>query len=198
MLKDLVIAGAIIGILGDALKLIFNYLSFKAGYAKVVFWQITASRFLDKADLHKPVAYLIGGVADLTVTAVLGVVFLAFIHYIVGRDFLWLKGIGFGMAVWVGLFGTLLGETVQNKLPQEPSGILVTIGAHVVFGAGLSLFTWLYYKVANEDALGQHFIQLSPVPAAKILRPADDRETDHAYRKVKLKKPVKLKPKKID
>ncbi len=91
------------------------------------------------------IAYFIGGVADLTATATLGVAFLYLIRYI-GSDYLWLKGIGFGMLVWAGLFGTFLGQIAADKLPQEPSGILVTIAAHFTFGLALAFFTWRLWE----------------------------------------------------
>lgn len=145
MFKDRVIAGAIIGLLADVIKLIINFIGYILNLTDAVFWQITATRFLEKKDLFKPVAYFIGGIADLTVTAGLGIVFVYLLH-IVGRDFLWIKGIGYGMAVWVGIFGTLLGQTVQDKLPQTPTGIIVTIAAHFFFGLALAFFTWLLYR----------------------------------------------------
>ena len=145
MLRDRVILGSLIGILADIVKLTFNYLAFLLNYTNVVFWQLTATRFLENGDLFSPIALLIGGVADLTITAILGVIFLFFIGYS-GTRYLWLKGIGFGMAVWVGLFGTLLGQSVQGKINQEPSGILVTMVAHFIFGLSLAFFTKLFYQ----------------------------------------------------
>jgi len=144
MFRDRIIAGAAIGILADLVKLAFNYLAFSFGFTNVVFWQIAATRFLQKGDLFGPMALLVGGVADLTTTAILGVVFLYIIDYF-GTEYLWLKGAGFGMAVWVGLFGTVLGQSVQGKIPQEPSGIIVTIVAHLIFGLSLAFFTRLHY-----------------------------------------------------
>ncbi len=143
--KDRVITGALIGLLANAVKLTVNYISFLLGFTDVVFWQIVAAQFLERQDLFKPVAYFIGGVADLTATAALGVAFLYLIHYI-GSEYLWLKGIGFGMLVWAGLFGMFFGRIAAEKLPPEPSGILVTIAAHFVFGVALAFFTWRLWE----------------------------------------------------
>ncbi|HHX94287.1 MAG TPA: hypothetical protein GX691_00475 [Clostridia bacterium] len=150
LLKDRVVTGALIGILADIVKLAVNYLAFLLNYTQVVFWQLAATRFLDRGDLFSPVAFVVGGVADLTVTAALGIVFLLLIEY-TGTDYLWIKGAGFGLAVWVVLFGTLLGQSVQAKLPQSSSGILVTLVAHIIFGIGLAFFTRLYYNILEYD-----------------------------------------------
>ncbi|KUO61321.1 MAG: hypothetical protein APF84_11860 [Gracilibacter sp. BRH_c7a] len=145
MHKDKVMGGAIIGILADAVKLIVNYLLYKLGYTSVVFWQIIATRFLEKEYLFKPSAYIIGGIADITVTAGLGVLFVYSIQFI-GRNYLIIKGIGYGLIIWVSLFGTLLGQSVQEKIPQTPSSIFVTIVAHFFFGLSLAVFTHYFYR----------------------------------------------------
>lgn len=144
-LKDYVTPGIIVGLLADLVKLAVNYILFQLKMTKVVFWQITATRFLDKEDLFKPVAYFIGAVADLTISAALGIIFV-YLIYILGTKNLYIKGIGFGLIVWVLVFGTLLSQTVREKLPQEPSGIVVTIFAHFFFGLALAFFTRLLYS----------------------------------------------------
>lgn len=76
MFKDKILIGAVIGILADVIKLIVNYIAYILGFTKVVFWQIVATRFLQKEYLHHKFAYLLGGIADLTITSLLGVVFV--------------------------------------------------------------------------------------------------------------------------
>ena len=164
MSRDIIMIGAIIGLLADAVKLLVNFILYLMNYTNVVFWQITATHFLEKKDLFNPAAYVIGGVADITVTAALGVLFVAVIYF-TGKRYLWIKGIGFGLFVWVSLFGTFLGQSVQAKLPQEPSGIMVTIVAHFVFGLGLAGLTqYLYQPQVNNDDQNSFF----PIPARKI------------------------------
>lgn len=141
MLKDNLIFGAIVGLLANAVKLTVNFTAFLLGFTPVVFWQLVATRFLQAKDLFNPLAYIIGGAADLITAAVLGVIFVYFI-YLFGKQYLWLKGLGFGLVVWVGLLGTLLGETIERKLPQEPAGIMVTLVAHSIFGLALAFFAW--------------------------------------------------------
>ena len=128
--------------MADTVKLAVNYVLYLFGFTSVIFWQITAARFVSKEDLFTPWAYLIGGVADITVSAGLGIVFIYIIH-LLGNRFLFIKGIGFGLTVWVGLFGTLLGQSVQDKIPQNASAIMVTMAAHFFFGLALAVFTRL-------------------------------------------------------
>lgn len=147
MLKDKIITGTLIGILADGFKLISNYIMYLMGLTDIVFWQIAASRFLSKEDLLKPAALFIGAIADITVTSFLGVVFILIIYFF-SKDYIWIKGIGFAMFVWVSLFGTLLSLELQNKIPQKISGIIVTIIAHFIYGLGFALFTSILY---NEE-----------------------------------------------
>lgn len=151
MIKDFVTQGALVGIAADILKLTVNYIAHILNFSPAVFWQLTATRFLEKKDLYKPMAYLIGGIADLTFSALLGVIFVYFIYYF-GVKHLLIKGIGFGLAVWVVVFGTLLGQSVQTKLPQNPVAILVTIIAHIFFGMTLALVTGRLLKQANPNS----------------------------------------------
>lgn len=137
--------GIAVGLLADVFKLSANYLMFRLGFTKVVFWQIVATRFLEQADLSKPVALLIGAVADITVSSVLGILFVFFVYFL-GWKYLYIKGIGYGLFIWVSIFGTLLGQSVQDKLPQTPSGIFVTIAAHFIFGLAMAFFTGLFFK----------------------------------------------------
>jgi hypothetical protein len=96
--------------LADAAKLSFNYLAFQWDLASVVFWQIAASRFLEGHVLTKPIAFFVGAITDLTVTSIVGVLFIYFLHF-TGRDWIWLKGAGFGLTIWVLLLGTLLTQS---------------------------------------------------------------------------------------
>lgn len=148
MIKDFITQGALIGIAADIIKLAANYIGYIFNFTPVVFWQLTATRFLEKKDLYKPMAYLIGGVADVTFSAMLGVIFVYFIYFF-GAKHLFIKGIGFGLAVWVVIFGTLLGQSIEAKLPQNPPGIIVTILAHVIFGLTLALATRRLLKQSN-------------------------------------------------
>lgn len=99
MLKDHVLAGIKIGLLADLVKLAINYAAYLLNFTGVVFWQIVATRFLDKKYLFEPAAYLIGGIADITVTVALGILFCYVLDF-TGQDNLWIKGIGFAMSGW--------------------------------------------------------------------------------------------------
>lgn len=143
MIKDKILIGASIGILADAMKLIANYILFSLGYTKVVFWQIVAALFLHKEHLYDKYAYFIGAVADAAFTSLLGVIFVYTIYFFGARN-LWLKGVGFGLVVWVIVFGILVSRIAGEKLPQDPISVIVTMVAHLVFGLALAFFTKLY------------------------------------------------------
>lgn len=114
----------------------------------------------------------------------LGIVFVYFIYYF-GSKFIWIKGIGFGLAVWVTVFGTLLGETVQAKLPQSPAGIAVTITAHIMFGLALAGLTARFHLVKSGIANKKpKLLRYYPEPARKLVQSDND---------IIIKKPVKIK-----
>lgn len=145
MLKDRVMAGVLIGLLANVIKLSVNYLGFLLNFTPVVFWQMVAAQFLAREDLFRPAAYLIGAAADLAMTALLGAAFVYVIRFI-GEEYLYIKGLGFGLTVWAILFGSFFTARIQEKIPPEPSAILVTLVAHSIFGLSLAFFTeklWL-------------------------------------------------------
>lgn len=144
-MKDKVTIGIISGLLADAAKLVFNYLAFRLGFASVVFWQIAASRFLEKSDLYQPIAYLVGAITDLTVTAIIGALFIYFLHF-TGRDYIWLKGAGFGLVIWVLVLGTLLSQS-RIKLALTSSDTVVTFIAHLIYGLTLALAAKRLYRL---------------------------------------------------
>ncbi len=147
-MKDKVVIGIVTGLLADAIKLSFNYLAFRLNFATVVFWQIAASRFLEKNDLYQPLAYIVGGITDLTVTSIAGILFIYFLHF-TGRDYIWLKGTGFGLTIWVALLGTLLVQS-RVKLDLATSDIIVTAIAHLIYGLSLALFAKRFYRLPTH------------------------------------------------
>jgi len=196
LLKDKIMVGALIGIFSDAVKLTSNYIMYKLGWTSVVFWQIVAARFLTKDDLSKPSALFIGAVADITVSAILGIGFVYFV-YLFGRKFLFIKGIGYGLLIWVVLLGSLLSQTIGGKITPTPPGIIVTMIAHFIFGLSMTIFTKLLFKdsAASEKSIEKiksfsMNLPLAPEPASKPLSfKIKNNNTS--------KKPIKLKPKKL-
>jgi len=142
MLKNRVTIGLAIGLLADAVKLAFNYLCFKLNFTDVVFWQIVAGTALSRADIFTPLGLLVGALADIIVTSILGSVFI-YLIYLTGKESLYLKGIGFGMLMWINFFVIVQGLLVHEKIPPTPSGLLVTFAAHFLFGLALAFFAQL-------------------------------------------------------
>lgn len=196
MLKDRIMAGALLGIFADAVKLTANFIMYKLGWSNVVFWQIVAARFLDKKDLYKPSALLIGAVADIIVSATLGIVFIYFI-LVLGRQFLVFKGIGYGLAIWVILFGTLLGQSVESEIPPTPSGILVTLIAHFIFGLSIAIFAMLLLKIlpTSNTLLGN--ITSLGIKSPFIPEPSHKPTSSGTKTKQTAATPIKIKPKRL-
>ncbi|MBA2133932.1 hypothetical protein [Capillibacterium thermochitinicola] len=147
-MRDKVVYGMTVGLLADVVKLLVNYLGYLFNFTDQVFWQIVASRFLEKHLLQRPVAYVVGGIADLAVASFLGVAFVYLLTF-TGWRFIYLKGCGFAILVWVFLFGTLLSQSIHGFLP--PAALLLTAVAHFVFGLGLAFFTVRLRKIRLHD-----------------------------------------------
>jgi hypothetical protein len=184
LLKDKIIIGLLIGLLADAVKLTFNFLSFKLNFTSAVFWQLISATVLEKEDVFTPVGTLIGAAADIIVTMFLGVIFIHLI-YLTGKENLWLKGIGFAMLVWVNFFVVIQGLLLQGKIPPEPSGIIVTIAAHFLFGLSLAAFTILL--AGNMTTFMEDVKKMQKVKSFKLLTPFPTKKFKKGF-----KKPTKL------
>ena len=147
-MQDKVVFGMTVGLLADGVKLLVNYLGYVLNFADKVFWQIVASRFLEKHLLHRPVAYLVGGIADLTVAGFLGVAFVYLLTF-TGWRYIYIKGCGFAILVWVYLFGSLLSQSTHG--PLTPSALVVTALAHFVFGLALAFFAVKLRKTGRQS-----------------------------------------------
>jgi len=141
-LNDMVIRGALIGLLADAVKLLVNLTAYLLGFTNVVFWRIAASYLLQASQLHSPAALIVGAVIDVITSAALGVAFVWLTNHFIGRQRLAIKGVGFGLLTWLVLLGSL-GPTLERKLPQSISGWIVTFVAHTVFGLAIAYFSRL-------------------------------------------------------
>ncbi len=182
MLKDKIIIGIIIGLLSNTVKLTFNYLSFRLNFTTVVFWQLVSATVLEREDVFTPVGILIGAVTDIIVTVFLGVLFI-YIIYFTGKENLWIKGVGFGMLVWVNFFVIVRGQFIQGKIPPEPSGILVTIVAHFLFGLSLAAFTKLLAR--SMTTFSDDGKKIQPVKSLKLLTPIPMKKLDKGFKKPK-------------
>ena len=90
-----------------------------------------------------PLGLLIGALADVVVTSILGSVFI-YLLSLSGRENIWIKGAGFGMFAWINFFVFVQGVLLKGKISPEPRGILVTFVAHLCFGLALAAFTLFF------------------------------------------------------
>ncbi len=144
-------AGAMLGVLADLVKLGFNYLAFRFGLAGAIFWRVVAAQFVRAADLASPMAVAIGAVADLTTAALLGTAFLFLLRY-TGMRYLWFFGASFGLAAWVMLFGLIIGSKAVSALSLTPMNIMVTPAAHLLFGLALACLARLAVKPRSRKS----------------------------------------------
>jgi hypothetical protein len=74
--------------------------------------------------------------------------FIYFLHF-TGRDYIWLKGVGFSLVIWVIVLGTLLVQS-QAKLNLQSADVLVTFFAHLVYGIALAFAAGKLYTLPTR------------------------------------------------
>ena len=79
MKQDPVISGSIAGVVGTIAKEIIDFILVAIGFSKYTYWSIAASIFILPKDVNKLGGWILGALADIIASAVLGIVFLYFI-----------------------------------------------------------------------------------------------------------------------
>lgn len=74
------------------------------GLKRYIYWQLAASVFLDASQAWGAAGLLIGFLVDLTVAALLGIIFFYVLRY-TGKQHHWAKAAMGGFFIWVGITG---------------------------------------------------------------------------------------------
>lgn len=139
-IRDRDTVGALAGIGAVLVRDGYSFAAKQIGLAKFYFWQNAGGFFMGKDQVKTALGSIVGGLADITMGAILGVVFVLFLR--LGRDRnIILKGCGFGLGAWLLLFGLLmhtLPET-RNVVSKDALSVLSNFIGHTIFGLTLGL-----------------------------------------------------------
>lgn len=126
------------------LKDIPNYLFCRLGVIDLSYWRLAASTFVLPRDAGRPLSLALGGMADIILGGVLGViVLLIFIWF--GSDAWWYKGLIAGNTIW--LFGAGLAVNAFARLvPLDPMFRLISLLDHQIFGLSAAYLISRWYR----------------------------------------------------
>ncbi len=143
MEEDLIVTGALAGVIGNIFKELFNYVSVALGWAKYSYWQVAASIFVKPENVNQFGAKILGTLGDFLLGASFGVLLLYLLNK-TGRRYFEIKGLGLAWLLWMGLFGLVVNFEVVRLTPTDIGTSLSAFFSHSILGLGASL--WLKNK----------------------------------------------------
>lgn len=147
-MKDRITLGALAGLGAVLTRDVYGLLARAVGFTKFLTWNVAADLFIHGQDIFRPLGIVLGFVADLTLGAIIGALFV-YLLKLSGHRNPMIKGLGFGLGAWLLLFGIMV-----RILPDSPKvfdDVLSNLNSfvgHAVFGLSLG-----YYA----DRLLNHF-----------------------------------------
>lgn len=147
--KDQLTLWVVSGIVGVAVRDLYDLIFLVFAHAKNVIWIIAADIFSDPPQVYSFWGNILGLMADLIIGAMLGVVVGLTIKWTGPKNYL-IKGLGVGLVAWLLFFGVLLHNLPHIK-DTAPVGVLPNILAyigHAIFG---TVTAWVYMKLSKSE-----------------------------------------------
>jgi hypothetical protein len=143
MKQDPIIFGGMAGVAGTIAKEAADFLSVAVGFSQETYWHVAASIFVLPKDTMKPGGWFLGAVADMVTGAFLGILLLYLIKFS-GKNYLYLKGLGFSWLIWLVLFGLVVNLHIVRISPTDIGTSLSAFIEHSVFGLTAAWFIGKY------------------------------------------------------
>lgn len=160
-IKDRVILGIVSGILAGTPDTILNAIEYRMGLTDQKYARMGAKIFLPRKKTGSFYGQATGYLANYTMIGGAGVLFTYFLAF-TGKKNAFIKGIGFGAASWLAVYGlgSRLTLSVRRKKPQTP---LLSFFDHLLFGGLLGIIT---PGLAHESVFPEGSIKkdVEPVP----------------------------------
>ncbi|HWI55428.1 MAG TPA: DUF6789 family protein [Desulfobacteria bacterium] len=145
---DRTVVGAIGGIVGGLALIISLQIAevfIHGPYPKVLH---VAHLFIPPGQDHTFWGQVIAHIAHFGISALLGVLFIN-IFRVTGRDWATTKGLLFGIAAWIILYG-VMGQILDIPQEAEITTAFVTIAVHLIFGVVTS---WSVFWLSERTKL---------------------------------------------
>jgi len=137
-LKDRTTLGIMAGAGGVLVRDLYSLFARAIGFAKFYVWNISADLFVREKEIVTAAGIVLGLLADLAMGGLIGVTFIHFLRWTRGRNPI-LKGIGFGIAAWLLLYGIIFHNLPQTitRAPEDAFSNLSAFVGHSLFGLSL-------------------------------------------------------------
>lgn len=188
MLKDRVLAGTMAGMIAALIKDVPNYLLWKFGIVKSLYFHLASSALISPKLVDTPIGLALGITVDIITGGTLGLL-LIFLFKFTGRDFWWYKGLIIGNAIWLWGLGIVINMGATRIVPLDPIFRLTSLVEHQIFGLVGALLIVKWYPETNMQPQVQ--VQTAKLPFRRHLIPEPVRKQIQKQRK-DFVKPKKL------
>ena len=104
LLNDKIMAGVILGIISNIPKQIIDFILYKLNFSDFFCWHTTAGVLISKEWIYNTHhGLIIGFFMDFFFAGVIGVSLIYFLRYLGEGEYLFSKGVGFSIIIWVTL-----------------------------------------------------------------------------------------------
>ncbi|MGE5557261.1 MAG: hypothetical protein ACM3WV_01475 [Bacillota bacterium] len=132
-LSDLFVAGTVFGILANIPKMILDIILYFSGFSRFFCFHVTGGVILTPEWFDSLHGYLVGGVLDYIFAAFLGASLAYFLYLLPGR-YLFYKGIGFSIFIWLFLCIMVVEKASMWHLLTGPRHAYQTFLVHQLWG----------------------------------------------------------------
>lgn len=150
-MRDTVVIGTVSGLIGGAVMLAINLMLFMTGSAALTQLHQGARAVLPPGSpLGTAPALALGAVVTLMLAVLLGIL-AVYILQATGRDYTWLKGLLYGLTVWVAGYGLLAPLFVPMQIMRPDLLTSVSsLASHLAYGLVTFLVAAQYRPVTRE------------------------------------------------
>lgn len=126
----------------------------RLGFAKFYVWQNAAGLFMQEKQVQTALGTVGGLLADLAMGAILGVLFVLYLKLSRDKNII-LKGWGFGMGLWLFLFGIVMHSLPSAKViaPKDAASAISDFIGHSIFGLILGLLASWFLRATNTNIM---------------------------------------------
>ena len=140
--SDIIMFGALAGVLGNIPKTILAWIFSYFGWLKYNFFHISAGYFVDAQFLDNPLSLLTGIIVDNLDAAFFGAI-LYFMLRKTGGDYAEFKGFFFGALLYVVIFGTFMSLDLTRASILTPLPNFLMLFPHAIYGV---VTAWIIKK----------------------------------------------------
>jgi hypothetical protein len=141
------------GIISAFVRELYSITAKTIGLQQHLIWNIASGIFVDKGQVHTPLGIIVGFLGDFVTGGIIGFLYGLFLEWRGNQHYI-VKGIVFGMATWLLVFGMVshMLPLTSKELPRDALSVFSSFIGHVIYGYSLALIYKILFKVKKPSS----------------------------------------------